>query len=100
MRGIPAFEYYSGSKFALEGIMDSLRYSLFGYGIAITNVNAGPVKSAFTKNVMKNKVEHEDRKHVDSTGYLEYLTKRMFSLLEARIDADGITVIIYYIIIV
>jgi NADP-dependent 3-hydroxy acid dehydrogenase YdfG len=48
VRGIPGFEIYTGSKFALEGITDSLRYSLYQYNIAITNVNAGPVKTSFT----------------------------------------------------
>ena len=34
----------SGSKFALEGITDSLRYSLAPFNIPITNINPGPVR--------------------------------------------------------
>jgi NADP-dependent 3-hydroxy acid dehydrogenase YdfG len=47
IRGIPCFEFYTGSKFALEGITDSMRYSLYAYNISVTNVNAGPVKTNF-----------------------------------------------------
>ena len=47
IRGIPCFEFYTGSKFALEGIMDSLRYTLASFNIDITNVNPGPVRTAF-----------------------------------------------------
>lgn len=34
----------TGSKFALEGITDSLRYSLAPFNIPITNINPGPVR--------------------------------------------------------
>lgn len=36
--------HYVGSKFALEGITDSLRYSLSPFNIAVTNINPGPVR--------------------------------------------------------
>jgi NADP-dependent 3-hydroxy acid dehydrogenase YdfG len=49
MRGVPCMEYYSGSKFALEGISDSMRFSLSSYNISVTNVNAGPVRTPFTE---------------------------------------------------
>eukprot|EP00606_Chrysophyceae_sp_TOSAG23-5_P000544 GSChrysophyteH2.ASY1.ANO1.1015.1 assembled CDS len=45
---IPCNEYYTGSKFALEGIADSLRYSLASYNVTVTQVNPGPVRTAFT----------------------------------------------------
>ena len=35
LRGVPCFEYYSGSKFALEGITDSMRYSLAELNISM-----------------------------------------------------------------
>ena len=34
----------AGSKFALEGITDSLRYTLVPFNIPITNINPGPVR--------------------------------------------------------
>ena len=42
--GFAGFDYYVGSKFALEGITQSLRYSLKAYNIYMTNINPGPVK--------------------------------------------------------
>jgi NAD(P)-dependent dehydrogenase (short-subunit alcohol dehydrogenase family) len=50
----------SGSKFALEGIMDSLRYVLAQFDIPITNVNAGPtVKTAFLQKFAANRGTRE-----------------------------------------
>jgi short-subunit dehydrogenase len=49
IRGIPCMEYYSGSKFALEGIADSMRYSMSAYNISVTMVNPGPVRTKFTE---------------------------------------------------
>ena len=34
IRGIPCMEFYTGSKFALEGITDSMRYSLSPFNIS------------------------------------------------------------------
>ena len=47
---------FIGSKFALEGIMDSLRYSLLPFNISITNVNAGPVRTAFADRFGKSEL--------------------------------------------
>jgi NADP-dependent 3-hydroxy acid dehydrogenase YdfG len=48
IRGIPCMEYYAGSKFALEGISDSMRFSLAAYNISVSMINAGPVRTKFT----------------------------------------------------
>ena len=48
IRGVPCMEYYSGSKFALEGIFDSFRYSMSAFNISVTNINPGPVRTKFT----------------------------------------------------
>lgn len=48
IRGIPCFEYYTSSKFALEGFSDSMRYSLAHFNISVTNLNAGPIRTQFT----------------------------------------------------
>ena len=49
IRGIPCFEYYTSSKFALEGFTDSMRYSLAHFNISVTNLNAGPITTQFTE---------------------------------------------------
>lgn len=45
---------YNASKFALEGITDTLRMELRGSGIRVALVNPGPVKSRFRDNSLDN----------------------------------------------
>jgi len=45
---------YTASKFALEGLSDTLRLELRGSGIQVALVNPGPVKSRFRDNSLKN----------------------------------------------
>ncbi len=45
---------YNASKFALEGLTDTLRLELRGTGIHVALVNPGPVKSRFRDNSLKN----------------------------------------------
>jgi NAD(P)-dependent dehydrogenase (short-subunit alcohol dehydrogenase family) len=45
---------YNGSKFALEGLSDTLRLELRGSGIQVSLVNPGPVKSRFRDNSLRN----------------------------------------------
>jgi NAD(P)-dependent dehydrogenase (short-subunit alcohol dehydrogenase family) len=85
IRGIPAFEYYCSSKFALEGLADSMRYSLAPYGISVTNVNAGPVKTPFgDKFGSLEKGGLGTRDVDDPDNFLVRLTKRMAASLARR----------------
>jgi NAD(P)-dependent dehydrogenase (short-subunit alcohol dehydrogenase family) len=45
---------YNASKFALEGISDTLRMELRGSGIHVVLVNPGPVRSRFRDNSLDN----------------------------------------------
>lgn len=45
---------YNASKFALEGITDTLRMELRGSGIQVALVNPGPVRSRFRDNSLGN----------------------------------------------
>lgn len=45
---------YNASKFALEGITDTLRLELRGSGIHVALVNPGPVRSRFRDNSLSN----------------------------------------------
>eukprot|EP01038_Epipyxis_sp_PR26KG_P011326 gene11326-15190_t len=94
IRGIPCFEYYTGSKFALEGIMDSLRYSMSPYNISITNVNAGPVKTAFIDKFGVTAVGGRGTRSLDNLNdnngyYLQELTDRMIAGLNRRFASDS-----------
>ncbi len=52
IRGIPCFDFYTGSKFALEGISDSMRYSLAPFNISVTVVEPGPVRTKFADRIV------------------------------------------------
>ena len=54
---------YNASKFALEGITDTLRLELRGSGIGVCLVNPGPVKSRFRDNSLANFDAHLDQSH-------------------------------------
>ncbi len=41
---------YNASKYALEGLADTLRLELYGSGISVSIIEPGPITSAFRKN--------------------------------------------------
>ena len=51
--GLVAMPYrgaYNASKFALEGLADTLRQELYGMPIYISLIEPGPIQSNFRKN--------------------------------------------------
>jgi NAD(P)-dependent dehydrogenase (short-subunit alcohol dehydrogenase family) len=53
MLGIQSLKYrgpYNASKFALEGLTDTLRMELRGTGIKVVTINPGPIESRFVPN--------------------------------------------------
>jgi NAD(P)-dependent dehydrogenase (short-subunit alcohol dehydrogenase family) len=53
MLGIQALKYrgsYNASKFAIEGLTDTLRMELRGTGIKVVTINPGPIESQFVPN--------------------------------------------------
>jgi len=50
LMGIPFQGFYSASKFALEGLMQSLRYEVSGFNIHVVMVNPGDFATGFTQN--------------------------------------------------
>lgn len=46
-RGVPGASAYSGTKFAIEGMSESLAYELAGFGIKITLVEPGAFRTNF-----------------------------------------------------
>ena len=54
--GLIALKYrgaYNASKYAIEGLTDTLRLELEGSNISVSLLNTGPVKSDFRKNALK-----------------------------------------------
>ncbi len=104
-------EYYSGSKFALEGIADSLRYSLSAFNISVTNVNPGPVRTKFTDVFGVHEaggrgsrvVPGEDapgESGINSKNYINSLTQAVIDSLNRRMlsaegqDSEAVAVVI------
>jgi short-subunit dehydrogenase len=49
--GYPLISSYNGSKFALEGLSESIQYELEPFGIKIILIEPGAVGSNFWKNI-------------------------------------------------
>lgn len=80
--GLAAMPYrgaYNASKFALEGITDTLRLELTGSGIFVSIIEPGPIKSRFRANslvVFKRTIDVEHSAHRDYyQGVLRRLEK-------------------------
>ncbi|HNQ03579.1 MAG TPA: SDR family NAD(P)-dependent oxidoreductase [Thiobacillaceae bacterium] len=61
--GYAAFPYrgaYVAAKFALEGLMDTLRQELYGTGIHVSLVEPGPIVSKFRENCLPHFQRHID----------------------------------------
>jgi len=57
---------YTASKFALEGLTDTLRLELKGTGIAVSTIEPGPIVSRFGHNwerVFRQTIDHENSRH-------------------------------------
>jgi NAD(P)-dependent dehydrogenase (short-subunit alcohol dehydrogenase family) len=74
---------YNASKFALEGLSDTLRLELRGSGIEVILIEPGPVESRFRANSYRKYRETIDRDHsVFATTY---------AAMEARLTQEGPT---------
>lgn len=64
--GFVALKYrgaYNASKFAIEGLTDTLRHELEGSGIYVSLINTGPVTSRFRENAytaFKNNIDRQN----------------------------------------
>ena len=54
---------YCASKFALEGLTDTLRLELHGSGIHIALIEPGPIESQFRANAMREFMQYIDSKN-------------------------------------
>ncbi len=64
--GIASLPYrgaYNASKFALEGITDTLRLELYGTGIHVSLIEPGPIESRFRANAFAMYKKHIDAEH-------------------------------------
>ena len=73
--GLPLNSAYISSKFALEGWSESMRYELEQFGIDVTLIEPGVVKTNFFENVViNNNTSSTDNK----TSAYSQLTQKLF----------------------
>jgi len=72
---------YNASKYALEGLTDTLRLELAGSGVAVSLIEPGPITSRFRENAYAMY-----RKHIDPTSSVHRVT---YLAMEARLSKPG-----------
>lgn len=86
--GLVAMRYrgaYNASKFALEGLADTLRLELHGTNIYISLIEPGPILSNFRTNsyaLYKKNIDHVNSFHKDA-----------YEAIEARLQKEGAAVV-------
>ena len=72
---------YNASKFALEGLTDTLRLELLGSGIHVSLIEPGPIKSRFRANAHKQWKKHIDAEHS--------VHRKQYQAMEQRLEKEG-----------
>ena len=72
---------YNASKFALEGLTDTLRLELIGSGVHVSLVEPGPIQSRFRDNAYRMYLTHIDREHSPH--------RETYQAMEARLQKEG-----------
>jgi len=60
---LPMRGAYNASKYAVEGLSDTLRLELMGSGVSVVLLNTGPVTSKFRENALKTIEKNIDIEH-------------------------------------
>lgn len=84
--GFVAMSYrgaYNASKFAIEGLADTLRLELHGSGIEVVLIEPGPIRSAFRKNALAKFNEHI----VQKESFHKEIYAKTLSRLQKSADA-------------
>ena len=78
--GLIALPYrgaYNASKFAIEGLTDTLRLELRGSGIHVCLIEPGPIESAFRRNAHAMFRKNIDTAHSAHRSYYEGVERRL-----------------------
>ena len=78
--GFVALKYrgaYNSTKFALEGLTDTLRMELKGTGIHVSLIDPGPIESQFRKNSYAAYKRNIDKDNSNHKGVYEMMEKRL-----------------------
>lgn len=72
---------YNASKYAIEGLADTLRLELAGSGIFVSLIEPGPISSRFRSNAFARYQQHIDKQ---SSAHRE-----IYQAMEARLNKKG-----------
>ncbi len=78
--GFAALPYrgaYNATKFALEGLSDTLRLELRGTGIHVSLIEPGPIESHFRANAFAMYQKHIDKQHSPHRAVYEGMERRL-----------------------
>jgi len=89
---------YNASKYAVEGLSDTLRLELKGSGIHVSLLNTGPVTSDFRKNAMQKLRENVDLQGSVFASRYEKSLKAKKSEVPFNEDAEAVASVVYEII--
>ncbi len=74
---------YNASKYAVEGLCDTLRQEVQGSNIYISTINTGPVTSKFRRNALKKFNEHID---IENSFFKNTYKEQLKQRLESKVD--------------
>lgn len=92
--GLVALKYrgaYNCSKFALEGLTDTLRLELAGTPIRVSLIEPGPIESDFRKNAYRAFKQHIDVQHSAHRATYEAVEKRLSNQTPGKEPAFTLT---------
>lgn len=95
--GFIALKYrgaYVASKFALEGLSDTLRLELAGTDIFVSLIEPGPIRSKFRDNAFKMYQQYIDKSssvHKEIYNAIETKLQKQEDVAPFTLDADSIT---------
>ena len=86
--GIPLNSAYISSKFALEGLSESMRYELEQFGIDVILIEPGAVKSNFFENA-DVKVNNNNTTNSTKTSLYSQLTQKIIKGFEPILESSS-----------
>jgi len=89
---------YNASKYAIEGLSDTLRLELQDTSIYISLLNTGPITSDFRKNAMKKLQKNVDIEHsIHKDAYLQSIAAKQ-SKVPFNEEADSVARVVHQIV--
>jgi len=79
---------YNASKYAIEGLCDTLRLELRGSGVYVVTLNTGPIRSRFRDNAIKMFEKNIDAEH---SRFAKVYEKEVYKRKENKEEKDPFT---------